>query len=103
LYREKVGAAADPTQAEGLLSDAYADILGTDGVLAARTFVEANPFVLQQIKDRARSKLIFRQPSILLAYMAVSAIPNEAAAKWPLTPSELKPIYVDLGQALPTG
>jgi hypothetical protein len=28
--------AADPTQAEGLLSDAYADILGTDGVLDQR-------------------------------------------------------------------
>ncbi|MDP2377626.1 GTP pyrophosphokinase family protein [Reyranella sp.] len=67
LYRELLDAAPDPTKAEGLLSDAYADILGTQGVAAVRDFLKAKPFVAGQVKERARSRFLFRQPSILLA------------------------------------
>lgn len=102
LYVELVGASPDPTTAEGLLNDAYKPLAGDDPVGALKAFLADKAFAAGQIKERARSKLLFRQPSILLVYMAASAKPIEAATAWPLTPNELKPVYTDLGQAFPS-
>jgi len=101
LYRELVGVAPDPTKAEGLLNEAYADVLGDKGVQAVSDFLKRKAFVLALVKSHARLRLLFRQPSILLAYMAADMRPTEAVQRWPFTPSEMKPIYVDLGQSMP--
>jgi hypothetical protein len=102
LYVELVGASPDPTAAEGLLNDAYKSLAGDEPIGSLKTFLSEKAFVAGQIKERARGKLLFRQPSILLVYMSVSAKPIEAAAAWPLTPNEMKPIYTDLGPAFPS-
>jgi putative GTP pyrophosphokinase len=102
LYVEIVGTNPDPTAAEGILNDAYKPLAGDDPIGSLKTFLADKRFVAEQIKERARGKLLFRQPSILLVYMSVSAKPIEAAATWPLTPNELKPVYTDLGQAFPS-
>lgn len=101
LYKELIGTAPDPTKAEGLLNDAYAPFVTEDPITAVRKFVGDYSFVPERIKERAKTKLLFRQPSILLAYMAVQAKPEDASSAWPLTPTELKPIFTDLGQAAP--
>jgi ppGpp synthetase/RelA/SpoT-type nucleotidyltranferase len=101
FYQLKIGV-PDPTKAEGILNDAYASVLGDAGLTALRTFLESKSYVLDRIRDRARSKLLFRQPSILLVYMAVGTKRTEATAAWPFTEAELKPIYVDLGEAMPS-
>lgn len=101
LYKELIGAPPDPTKAEGLLNDAYAPFVTEDPVTAVRKFVSDYSFVPERIKERAKTKLLFRQPSILLAYMAVQTKPEDASSAWPLTPTELKPIFTDLGQAAP--
>lgn len=102
LYLDVIGVPPDPTKAEGLLSEAYAEILGGgQDMEPVRTFLTEKAYVADRIKERAALRLLFRQPSILLVYMAVAAKPNEAQEKWPFTEAELKPIYTDLGQALP--
>lgn len=102
FYHATIGTAPDPTKAEGLLNDAYASFLGATDLTALKAFLESKPYVTDRIRDRARSKLLFRQPSIFLVYMTVGTKRVEAAVAWPFTEAELKPIYVDLGEAMPT-
>jgi len=64
-------------------------------------FVTQKPFLIDRIKERADAKLLFRQPSILLAILAAAKRPGDANDAWPLTRTELKPIYADLGLAAP--
>jgi putative GTP pyrophosphokinase len=101
LYRGLIGADPDPTKAEGLLNDAYAQFAGDTPLDAVHQLVSEKPFIIERIKERAPVKLLFRQPSILLAYLAVSTRPSAAKAAWPLTPAEIKPIFTDLGVADP--
>jgi putative GTP pyrophosphokinase len=102
LYREFVGTDPDATKAEGLLNDAYASFAGDKPVDAVRELVGQKPFIIDRIKERAPRKLLFRQPSILLAYLAVSKRSGDAKTAWPLTPAEVKPIFTDLGLADPS-
>jgi putative GTP pyrophosphokinase len=102
LYRDLVGGDPDPTKAEGLLNDAYSSFAGDKPVDAVREFIAQKPFVIERLKERAPGKLLFRQPSILLAYFAVAKRSGDAREAWPLTPSEMKPIFTDLGIAAPT-
>lgn len=101
LYREFAGLEPDPTKAEGLLNDAYAVFGGDNPVEAVRQFATDKPFIAERIKERAPTKLLFRQPSVLLAYLGVARRQAEAQEAWPLTPAELKPILADLGIAAP--
>lgn len=101
LYLELVGVNPDPTKAEGLLNDAYEPFASDRPIEAIRQFICEKPFVIDRIKERAPVKLLFRQPSILLAYLAVSKQTNDAREAWPLTPDEGKHILTDLGLADP--
>jgi len=101
LYRELVGRSPDITKAEGLLNDAFAVFGGEHPVAAARELFVEKPFLLDRIRERAPTKLVFRQPSILLAYLAAAKRPADAQEAWPLTRAELKPIYTDLRHAAP--
>jgi hypothetical protein len=99
LYRDRVGVSAEPTKAESLLLDAY----GSDDpslMEDLRKFLDAKSYVPERIADRAKTKILFRQPSMLLVYKAVSETPRQAAGKWPLTPNELAPVYADLGTSM---
>jgi len=101
LYRELVGRAPDVTKAEGLLNDAFAGFGGDQPAAMARALFTEKPFLLDQIRERASTKLLFRQPSIMLVYLAVAKRHSDAQEAWPLTRAELKPIYTDLGLAAP--
>lgn len=101
LYRELILRNPDPTKAEGLLNDAFTPLAGDEPVEAVRSLLHDKPFIIDRIKERAETKLLFRQPSILLAYVGVLNRPNEAQQAWPLTPEEAKPLFTDLGKAAP--
>jgi ppGpp synthetase/RelA/SpoT-type nucleotidyltranferase len=101
LYLELIGRSPDATRAEGLLNDAFSSYAGENAADAVRSFFAQKSFLVDSIKQRAVSKLLFRQPSIMLAYLAVSKRPADAQDDWPLTRDELKPIYADLGLASP--
>ncbi|MDD1518279.1 MULTISPECIES: GTP pyrophosphokinase [Bradyrhizobium] len=102
MYRELLGREPDPTRAEGLLNDAFATFAGDKPGEAIRSLFEQKPFLLDRIRERSATKLLFRQPSIMLVYWAVSKRPADAQDAWPLTFAELKPVYTDLGLAAPT-
>lgn len=102
VYREMVGRDPDATRADGLLSDAYESYV-EDPVDAVRKLFSDKPFLLERIRERAASKLLFRQPSIMLAYVAAMMRKADAQDAWPFTPDELRPIYRDLGIAMPGG
>jgi putative GTP pyrophosphokinase len=53
----------------------------------------------EQIRQKAQGKLLFRQPAILLVYLLAAEQPHATKGTWPLTPDELRPIYVDLGRS----
>ncbi|MBR0823100.1 GTP pyrophosphokinase family protein [Bradyrhizobium liaoningense] len=101
LYRELVGRSPDITRAEGLLNDAFADFGGEQPALMVRELFAEKPFLLDRIRERTPTKLLFRQPSIMLVYLAAAKRPADAQEAWPLTKAELKPIYTDLGLAAP--
>lgn len=101
LYREKVGIGSEATKTDSLLMEVY----GSDDpnlISQMRDFLEEKTFVAQRIAERAKTKLLFRQPSILLVYKAVADGRNRARDVWPLTPRELAPIFADLGISLET-
>ncbi len=64
-----------------------------------RKFLDEKPFVAERIADPSKTKILFRQPSILLVYKAVVEGQRQARQAWPLTPKELAPVYADLGIA----
>ena len=97
LFKERVGIDAEITKAESLLVDAFGSDASKTIVLDTKRFLDEKPFVATRIADRAKSKMLFRQPSILLVYKAVSEKPHQAQDVWPLTPNELAPIGTDLG------
>ncbi|WP_196232433.1 GTP pyrophosphokinase [Bradyrhizobium japonicum] len=100
IYKERTGIFAEPTRAEAMLLEAY----GSDDptlLKHLRDFLNLKTFVPERVAERSKIKMLFRQPSILLAYKAVSESPRQAAGKWPLTPNEIAPIYADLGVAMP--
>nr|WP_249805161.1 MULTISPECIES: hypothetical protein [unclassified Bradyrhizobium] len=103
IYRATVGKSADPTRAEGLLNDAFATFAGEKPLNRLTAFLTEKPYIPNKIAARSAYKHLFRQPSILLAYLAASTDPIAAVRAWPLTLDEIKPIFSDLGAALPQG
>lgn len=101
LYHEMVGRSPDSTRAEDLLIDAFAPFAAPDPVAAARALFTEKGFLLERLRELAPTKLLFRQPSIMLAYVAVAKSPEAAKDAWPLTRDELKPLYEQLGIAWP--
>ncbi|WIW43866.1 RelA/SpoT family protein [Bradyrhizobium sp. 62B] len=98
LYRERVGVAAEPTKVDGLLLEAYGS--GDTPLDGLQEFLDSKSYVAERIAERAKTKILFKQPSILLVYRAVAEGSRTAAAKWPLTPNELSPVYTDLGMSM---
>lgn len=99
LYRNATGHEPAVSRIEGVLLDAL-EVEGREGVSEAITeMLEQKSFIGERIAERAKTKLLFRQPSILLAYLDAQSQGAELKMKWPLTPEELRPVFVDLGLA----
>ena len=102
IYKKFTGIDPKPTKLEGLLLEAMSnDVtkLGTDLAPKLSAFLDAHSYLSEAIKTNSIAKLLYAQPSILLAYFLVSQKPSEFKNSWPLTDDELRPIYTDLGNA----
>ena len=64
-------------------------------------FLKKYDFVPRNVRARAQDQYIFRQPWVLLAYLLVQEAPRSTAAQWPLTPEEIRPLYIDLAKPWP--
>lgn len=98
IYRAHVHREPELTRAEGLILDAYEADSGADVAARVNAVLASKPYVATRVAEKAESKLLYRQPSILLVYTLVAERPAATKAKWPLTPDELRPVYVDLGK-----
>nr|WP_017853888.1 hypothetical protein [Leptospira interrogans] len=63
------------------------------------SFIESHSDIQERIIERRDKSLIFGQPSVILLYMLIEQMPNKVKKLWPLTPSELQPLFNDLGIA----
>ena len=97
LYLEKVGLVAQPSRIEGSLLDAFSDTLSEGIVCDVATYLDCNDFIAKFVATRAASRLLFRQPSILLVYFLAAEYGAALKARWPLTDDELRPLFADLG------
>lgn len=97
LYCKATGSEPDVSRLEGVLLDAL-EIDGLEGIgEAVEAMLQRLPYIGRLILERATAKLLFRQPSILLAYYYAQSRGAELKEKWPLTPEELRPVFTDLG------
>jgi ppGpp synthetase/RelA/SpoT-type nucleotidyltranferase len=65
-------------------------------------FLRRKEFLANNIRERAPSDLLYRQPAVLLVYWAIDVAPNAAAERDPLLEADLAPLYGDLGARLPS-
>jgi len=97
VYRDKVGREPELTRAEVLILDAYHDVIGEDVTGRLKALLAEREFIATRIAEKAMMKLLYRQPSVLFVCLLVAEKPVDTKRRWPLTPDELRPIYVDLG------
>ncbi len=63
------------------------------------SFIESHPDIQERIIEKKDKSLIFGQPISILLYMLIEQMPNKVKKLWPLTHSELQPLFNDLGIA----
>ncbi len=98
LYREKVGLTPEAAKSNLFILDAFKDKLGEGFGNQIKAFVETGkPYVPGKIAQRAQSQHLFRQPTILLTYLLASLAPADTKQRWPLTPNDLRCVFLDLG------
>jgi putative GTP pyrophosphokinase len=98
LYQELVGQEPEVTRAEGVILESYKDLISEGTPQRVREFlVNEKPYVPEKVLEKATYRLLFRQPSILLVYYLAATNKRDAIEKWPLTPEEIRPVFVDLG------
>jgi ppGpp synthetase/RelA/SpoT-type nucleotidyltranferase len=101
IYSEHVGHPPHTDLSNRLVLQAYRASLGDDLRERLVTLLNQRPQIADLVRARFASQYIYRQPWVLLAYLMADSAPVATAERWPLTPDELRPIYVDLGRAFP--
>lgn len=82
-----------------LVYDAYHDIISGINTKDLAEYIERNPVIGSIIKDRYNENLLYRQSIIILVFYLIFSQRYAAKRLWPLTQSELEPIFTDLGYA----
>lgn len=97
VYRTVLSVEPEPSKLNFLLLDAYSSKFTKDIGANVSGFLEKKPFLPDLIKKHAQDRHLFRQPAILLIYCLADYGSQETREMWPLTPTELQPVYDDLG------
>jgi ppGpp synthetase/RelA/SpoT-type nucleotidyltranferase len=102
IYVKNVGHPPHNDKSSALIFSAYQEALKTrpvkDFILE---FLGKHAYVNEKIRERATRLYMFRQPWIYFIYALVDTSPIPTARNWPLTPEELRQVYVDLGKRFP--
>lgn len=100
LFGKFVGLAPGNDKSNALVLHALRQQIAPDLHAQIEAMLQAKPFILDNIRARYGSIHAFRQPWILFAYLQVDRQPNQTQDNWPLTPSEINPVYTDLGKRM---
>lgn len=95
---------AQPDYARNLnmyIFDAYYDIVTGFKMDEIRTYLGENPIIKDIIMKRYDKSLLYRQPIILLLVFLIMKKRKKTLELWPLTISEIVPLYTDLGISIP--
>jgi putative GTP pyrophosphokinase len=99
-YTTSIGPSSGDTPLNSLILDHYRTFTAPDFKQPFDEWFNAKSYVADRIKERAPGLALYRVPSILLVYYAVSTTPRLAAENSPLSDDELGLIYSDVGHAL---
>lgn len=99
LYHGVIGTYSVAAPLNGAVIDALEGIAGENAIEKVKELLARKGFIVDAIKRRSATNLLFRQSSILLAYLCVEQSAARTQEVWPLTLDELRPIFADLGKA----
>lgn len=77
--------------------DAYRELLDQISLADVEAFVRENPNIRDIIKRQHDNLLLYRQPIVLFIMYLIMNRRNALRENWPLTDSELRPLFSDLG------
>lgn len=100
-YVRLVEVPSSPSPLNTLLIDYFRQWTDADFRAHLDAFLAEKPYVVDRIKERAPTSLLYRQPAILLVYFSVRQAARAIAETSPLSRAELEPIYSDLGIRFP--
>jgi putative GTP pyrophosphokinase len=98
LYEKYIGRQPGLAKSNRLVLNAFPQFVDAELSGKIEKLLSDLPFIATNIRDRYDSQHSFRQPWMLLAYLAAMKAPEKTQEDWPLTPEEIKPVYVDLGK-----
>lgn len=97
-YRTRVGAIHDADlRLSFTLLDPFREHLSAMTKESLDSFLTANDFVAEKIKERAPLSLFYRHPCVLAVYFLVANHPDSVPKKWPADRQHLDLLYNDLG------
>jgi putative GTP pyrophosphokinase len=99
-YREHVSQSGEAEKSNILLIDALHVLAGADVRERAEALLTGKPFIAERIRAQSGGNRLFRQPAILLTYLAAHENPASLKARWPLTEEDLRPVFIDMGRNL---
>lgn len=100
VYREAVGLEPERSLMNGLILEAYEDMVSEGYLMGLYAYLSEKPYVAERVRDRFVSHKVDRCASVLLVYYLAEYRPNQMSALWPLTPRELEPIFTDIGRCM---
>ncbi len=77
--------------------ETYSELLEGFSVTELSEFINGKLFIVDQIKDRAETKFLFRQPVILLLYKLAYTNRHIMKQAWPYQQEQILPVFSDLG------
>lgn len=83
--------------------DAFSELLGAISVSDIEQFLDEHPFIKDVVPRKSRTSFLYKQPVVLLLYYLIKSQRTALRQLWPLTESEIQPLYSDLGIAFDTG
>ena len=100
-YRAFTGLEPELSPLNTLLIDHFRRWAKEGFVAELPVFLREKAFLAGNIRERAATELLYRQPAVLLVYWAVKQAPRQAPHDSPLSDEELAPFYSDLGVGRP--
>lgn len=103
LYKKLVGTSVSKVDIQFNLEllDAFHDRLDKELIASIEGFLQERSFVIERIKERAKTNHFYQQPIILFLYWLVKNFDSDTKKSWPYESlrSDLSQIYSDLGIA----
>ena len=96
------GSIASPDYEEKInmfILDAYRELVNSIDLADVESFIIENKTVKDIIERQWETSLLYRQPIVLLLLYLINVQRNNCKMLWPLTASELRPLFIDLGIA----